>query len=138
MNAIIKNIYIYHFQERSRILLQSINLGTKCVWCRRETDARTILLWERDIQLLNPKCVTFSSLFVYDIPISRQGKRTTTEFDGESVSTLLKSDKSRQSETSCAHTVVVHSVEYRMDDYSTGYSEHSDGGKKYYISVDGK
>lgn len=96
------------------------------------------MLWERDIQLLNPKCVTFGSLFVHDIPISRQGKRTAAESNGESVSALLKSNKSWQSETSCAHTVVVHSVEYRVDDYSVGYSEYSDGGKKYCISVDGK
>jgi len=127
-----------HLQERSRILLHSINIRTKCAGGRRGTNAKTFLLWEHNIQLFNPKCITFSSLFVHNISVSRQGKRTAAESDGESVSALLKSDKSRQSEAPCAHTVAVCSVEHRVDDYGIDYSKHSDGRNKYCISVDGK
>lgn len=98
-------------------------------------DPRTVLLWKRDFQLLDSECITSGRVSVHDIPVSHQGKRAVAESHGEGVSPLLESDKSGQSEAPRPHTMVVYSIEHRMDDHGVNHSEYSNGERKYRLSM---
>ncbi|XP_020291314.1 uncharacterized protein LOC109858456 isoform X2 [Pseudomyrmex gracilis] len=129
----------HNFQERSGILLQGIGVGgSRPAEFKRRGHAKAVVQRKYDIQLSDTERVASGCLLVHDISVSHQGERAVAKSDGESVSALDKSNKSRQSEASCAHTMAVRRFEHSLDDHGVGHDEHSDGGGKYHISVDGE
>lgn len=116
-------------------MLQDVSTKRYSEWW---TNARSILLRKCDIQLSDPKCIASNRISVHDILVSHQGKRAIAKSNGKSISSLLESDKSRQSEAPCTYIVAVRSIEHSVDDHSVNHSKYSNGAREYYISMGGR
>lgn len=92
---------------------------------------------QRFLQLLRPQYTSLDGVPVHGVSVSNSGERAATKFDGESVPPFLESRESRESEEACSNTMVVHSVERRLDNYRTGYGKRFNGAREHRVPVAG-